>query len=209
MFSFYMKRVRKEDLTLFWCHWADVWSGSFLKVIVGLPQQGAWHDDRNKNRKTSQIERFQLKRRMGKRWWPSASAPDCMVYCIGKPVGSARPPITRSPPQPQFQPHAASAPATLCCVSQESQTLQLALLNQEKQRDRKKKKQKEREVTQLEDISWSRARSLRFFHSYPVLWWSFSQTLLRCSEFRLTVKSYCLIRQPSECCKTKRRMLGN
>lgn len=79
-------------------------------------------------------------------------------------------PPTRTPHhhEPQFQPHSASAPATLYWVSQESQTLQLALLNGERQGDRKK--EKEREVTQLEDISWSRACSLSFFRSYPILW---------------------------------------
>lgn len=78
------------------------------------------------------------------------------IWCIASGNRSeVLAPLTCSQPQPQFQPHAASAPATLYCISQESQTLQLALLNQEKQGDRqkKKKKQKEREVTQLEDIS--------------------------------------------------------
>lgn len=81
------------------------------------------------------------------------------AWCIawGKWSEVLAPQLAPPPPphhhhQPQFQPHSASAPATLYCVSQESQTLQLALLNRERQRDRKKT-EKEREVTQLEDIS--------------------------------------------------------
>lgn len=52
-----------------------------------------------------------------------------------------------SPPNlhpPTTSPNSASAPATLYCVSQESQTLQLALLNRERQRDRKKDGERKR-----------------------------------------------------------------
>lgn len=64
-------------------------------------------------------------------------------------------PPTRTLPVPRTaSPNSAPAPATLghFFSPQESQTLQLALLNRERQRDRKKR-ENEREVTQLEDIS--------------------------------------------------------
>uniref|UniRef100_A0AAV2MBD5 Uncharacterized protein n=1 Tax=Knipowitschia caucasica TaxID=637954 RepID=A0AAV2MBD5_KNICA len=76
-----------------------------------------------------------------------AVAPDCMVYCKGKMVGSAGP-----PPPPHPAPESAPDPATLERVSPEIQTLQLALLNCERRTD-PKKRLKEGEVKQLEDIS--------------------------------------------------------
>lgn len=98
------------------------------------------------------MEGWKERRRRGENSRLLAKTPDGVLYCMGKMVGSSRPPTCT--PAAATHPNPASAPATLCCVSQEGQALQLALLNPERGRETEKKKtENEREVTQLEDIS--------------------------------------------------------
>lgn len=101
------------------------------------------------------------KERRVEKWRQPAKPPDCMVYCMGKMVGSAGPPNLHSPTSTTASPNSAWAPATLYCFPREPDST--AGLIKPREAERQKKTENEREVTQLEDISWNRARSRLLF----------------------------------------------
>lgn len=89
------------------------------------------------------------RRRRGESWWQPASAPDCKVYCMGKMVGSARPPNLQPPPPlaPISASFSLSASHTLLCFPREPDSTAGLIKLREAERQKKDREGKRGHTT--------------------------------------------------------------
>lgn len=105
------------------------------------------------------------RRRRGESWWQPASAPDCKVYCMGKMVGSARPPNLQPPPPlaPISASFSLSASHTLLCFPREPDSTAGLIKLREAERQKKDREGKRGHTTGRHQ---SKLRSLSQFFPF-------------------------------------------
>lgn len=110
----------------------------------------------SRTRKKSRMEKGEVnggggcqRRRRGESWWQPASAPDCKVYCMGKMVGSARPPNLQPPPPlaPISASFSLSASHTLLCFPREPDSTAGLIKLREAERQKKDREGKRGHTT--------------------------------------------------------------